>query len=249
MKDVDVPKATFGTRYGHYEFLVMPFGLTNASAAFMDSMNRVFRPYLDQFVVVFIDDILVYSRDEQEHEQHLKIVLQTLREKKLYAKLRKCDFWLKEVSFLGHIVSAEGIRVDPAKIEAMVNWKPPRSVIEMRSFFGLVGYYRRFVKGFSVIASPLTKLLRKGVKFEWTDKCQDSFEQLKEMLVEALALMQSTPGKEYTLYSDASRIGNGCVLIQDVKVVVYASRQLKPHEHNYPTHDLKLAAVVFALKI
>ena len=129
--------------------------------------------------MVFIDDILVYSRDEQEHEQHLKIVLQTLREKKLYVKLSKCDFWLKEISFLGHIVSAKGIRVDPVKIEAVVNWKPPGSVTEVRSFLGLAGYYRRFVKGFSVIASPLTKLLKKGVMFEWSDKCQNSFEQLK----------------------------------------------------------------------
>ena len=208
----------------------MPFGLTNAPAAFMDLMNRVFRPYLDQFVVVFIDEILVYSRDEQEHEQHLKIVLQTLREKNLYAKLSKCDFWLKEVSFLGYIVSAEGIRIDLAKIEVVVNWKPPRSVTEVRSFLGLAGYYRRFVKGFSIIASPLTQLLRKGVKFEWTDKCQDSFEQLKEMLVEALVLTQPTTGKEYTLYSDASGIGLGCVLMQDGKVVAYTSRQLKPHE-------------------
>ena len=166
VKEVDVPKTAFRTRYGHYEFLVMPFGLTNAPAAFMDLMNRVFRPYLDQFVVVFIDDILVYSKDEQEHEQHLKIVLQTLREKKLYAKLSKCDFWLKEVSFLVHIVSAEGIRVDPAKTEVVVNWKPPRSVTKVRSFLGLAGYYRRFVKGFSIIASPLTQLLRKGVKFK-----------------------------------------------------------------------------------
>ena len=131
---------------------------------------------------------MVYSRDEQEHEQHLKIVLQTLREKKLYAKLSKCDFWLKEVSLLGHIMYAEGIRVDPAKIEVVVNWKPPRSVTEVRSLLGLEGYYRRFVKGFSIIASPLTKLLMKRVKFEWTDKCQDSFEQLKEMLVEAPVL-------------------------------------------------------------
>ena len=125
VKDVDVPKTTFKTRYGHYEFLVMPFGLTNVPAAFMDMMNSLFRPYLDQFIVVFIDDILVYFRDEQEHEQHLKIVLQTLREKKLYAKLSKCDFWLNEVSFLGHIVFIEGIRVDPTKIEVVVNWKPP----------------------------------------------------------------------------------------------------------------------------
>ena len=146
-------------------------------------------------------------------------------------------------------MSTEGIRVDPAKIEVVVNWKPPRSVTEVRSFLGLAGYYRRFVKGFSVIASPLTKLLKKGVKFEWPNKCQNSFEQLKEMLVEALVLMQPTSGKEYTLYNDASGIGLGCVLMQDGKVVAYASRQLKPHEQNYPTHDLELVAVVFALKI
>ena len=249
VKEGDVPKTAFRTRYGHYEFLVMPFGLTNAPTAFMDLMNRVFRPYVDQFVVVFIDDILVYSKDAHEHEQRLKIVLETLREKKLYAKLSKCDFLLKEVSFLGHIVSAEGIRVDPAKIEAVVNWKSPQNVTEVRSFLGLAGYYRRFVRGFSVIASSLTKLLRKGIKFEWTDKCQNSFDQLKGMLVEAPVLTQPTSGKEYTLYSDASCIGLGCVLMQDGKVVAYASRQLKPHEQNYPTHDLELVAVVFALKI
>ena len=215
----------------------------------MDLMNRVFRPYVDQFVVVFINDILVYSKDVQEHEQHLRIVIETLRENKLYAKLRKCDFWLKKVSFLGHIVSIKGIRVDPIKIKAIVNWKPPQNVTEVRSFLGLAGYYRRFVKGFSVIASPLTKLLSKRVKFEWKDKCQNNFEQLKEMLVEAPVLTQPTSEKEYTLYSHASGIGLGCVLMQDGKVVAYAFRQLKPHEQNYPTHELELVAVVFALKI
>ena len=209
----------------------------------MDLMNRVFRPYVDKFVVVFIDDILVYSKDAQEHEQHLKIVLQMLREKKLHAKLNKCEVWLKEVSFLGYIVSAEGIRVDLTNIEAVVNWKPPRNVTKVRSFLGLVGYYIRFVKGFSIIASPLTNLLRKGIKFQWTDKCQNSFEQLKGMLVEAPVLTQPTSRKEYTLYSDASGIGLGRVLMQDGKVVAYASKKLKPHEQNYPTHDLELVAV------
>ena len=173
--------------------------------------------------MVFIDNILVYSKDAQEHERHLKIVLHTLREKKLYGKLSKCDFWLKEVSFLGHIVSEEGIRVDPTKIKTVVNWKPPQNVTKVRILLGLASYYRRFVRGFSIIASPLTKLLRKGIKFEWTDKCQNSFEQLKEMLVEAPVLKQPTLGKEYTLYSDASGIGLGCVLMQDGKVVAYAS--------------------------
>ena len=156
VKDVDAPKRTFKTRYGNYEFLVMPFGLTNAPSAFMELMNKVFPPYLDKFVVVFIDDILVYSKNEEDHEQHLRIVLQTLREKKLYAKLSKCDFWLREVFFLGHIVYAEGIKVDLTKIEAIVNWKPPRNVTKVRIFVGLTGYYRRFVNCFDVIASPLT---------------------------------------------------------------------------------------------
>ena len=185
VKDVDVPKTAFITRYGHYEFLVMSFGLTNALAAFMDLMNRVFHPYLDQFVVVFIDDIMVYSKDAQEHEQHLRIVLQILRKKKLFAKLSKCDFWLKEVPFLGHIVFAKGIRVDPVKIEAIMSWKPPRNVTKVRSFLGSAGYYRQFIKGFSVIAYTLTKLLPKSMKFAWDDKCQSSFEQLKKILVEA----------------------------------------------------------------
>ena len=149
--------------------------------------------------MVFIDDILVYFKDAQEHEQHFRIVLETLREKKLYAKLSKCDFWLKEVSFLGHIVSAEGIRIYPAKIEAVVNWKSPQNVTKVRSFLGLAGYYRRFVRGFSVISSSLTKLLRKGIKFEWTDKCQNSFEKLKGMLVEAPVLTQTYFGKRVYL--------------------------------------------------
>ena len=177
-------------------------------------------------------------------------MLQIPREKRLCAELSKCYFLLKEVSFPGHIVSTEGIRVDPTKkIKAIVSWKPPRNVTEVRSFLGLAGYYRWLVKGFSVITSSLTKLLRKWVKFVWDDKFQSSFDQLKKILVEAPVLTQPTSGREYALYSDASKIGLGCVLMQDGKIVAYAFRQMKFYEQNYPTHDLELAAVVFALKI
>ncbi|RVW79623.1 Transposon Ty3-I Gag-Pol polyprotein [Vitis vinifera] len=217
----DVPKTAFRTRYGHYEFLVMPFGLTNAPAAFMDLMNRVFKPYLDQFVVVFIDDMLVYSRSREEHEGHLSIVLQTLRDKQLYAKLKKCEFWLDRISFLGHVVSNDGISVDPGEVDAVANWRRPSTVTEIRSFLGLAGYYRRFIEGFSKIALPLTKLTQKGVKFEWSDDCECSFQELKNRLVSAPIL----------------------TIPSAWRVVAYASRQLKPYERNYPTHDLELAAV------
>ncbi|KAG8473004.1 hypothetical protein CXB51_034923 [Gossypium anomalum] len=249
VKESDVPKTAFRTRYGHYEFLVMPFELTNAPTVLMDLMNHIFRPYLDKFVVVFIDDILIYSKDETEHAEHLRIVLQTLRDKKLYAKFSKSEFWLREVGFLGHIISGDGIRVDPSKISAIVDWKPPKNVTKVRSFLGLAEYYRRFVNGFSIIAAPMTRLLRKNVKFEWTKECQQSFEELKKLLIEAPVLVQPESGKEFVVYSDASRNGLGCVLMQEGKVVAYASRQLKSHERNYPTHDLELAAIVFALKI
>ena len=249
VKEGDIHKTAFRTRYGHYEFVVMPFGLTNAPAAFMDLMNRVFQPYLDRFVVVFIDDILVYSETEAKHDEHLRTVLQVLREKELYAKFSKCEFWLREVTFLGHGFSTEGIKVDPRKIEAILEWKPPRSVSKIWSFLGLAGYYRRFVEGFSVMAAPLTKLIRKGVPFVWTEKQQKAFDRLKKVLTEAPVLIQPVSGKDFTVYSDASHVGLGCVLMQEGKVVAYASRQLKAHEVNYPTHDLELAAVIFALKI
>ncbi|KAK8987271.1 hypothetical protein V6N11_027027 [Hibiscus sabdariffa] len=249
VKDSNVAKTAICTRYGHYEFLVMTFGLTNAPAAFMDMMNRVLRPYLDQFVVVFIDDILIYSRSEAEHVEHLRIVLQTLRDHRLYAKLSKCEFWLKKITFLGHVVSAEGIQVDPGKIEAIVSWKQLKNVSEIRSFLDLAGYYRRFVEGFSIIAAPLTKLLKKDVPFVWIEAQQASFEKLKEALTQALVLVQLESGKDFAVYSDASHSRLGCVLMQEGRVIAYASRQLRPHELNYHTHDLELAIVVFALKI
>ena len=248
IRESDIPKTAFGTRYGHYEFLVMSFGLTNAPAAFMDLMNRVFRPYLDRFFIVFIDDILVYSRSELEHERHLGLVLQTLSQYQLYAKLDQCEFLLSRVGLLGHVVSADGIYVDSQKVEAVANWEQPTTVTEVRSFLGLEGYYRRFIKGFSNIAGQLHCLTRKGVKFEWTDRCEESFQTLKEKLTSAPVLTLPEGNERFEVYSDASHQGLGCVLMQHKRVVVYASRQLKKHELNYPTHDLELAAVIFALR-
>jgi hypothetical protein len=249
IREPDIAKTAFRSRYGHYEFVVMPFGLTNAPAAFMDLMNRVFRPYLDRFVIVFIDDILVYSKSEKLHAKHLRLILETLRSAQLFAKFSKCEFWLDRVGFLGHVISAGGVSVDPQKVEAVSNWGRPTSVTEIRSFLGLAGYYRRFVQDFSRIAAPLTRLTRKGVKFEWSEKCELSFQELKDRLTSAPVLALPDESGEYVIYCDASRQGLGGVLMQHGNVIAYASRQLKPHELNYPTHDLELAAVVFALKL
>ena len=205
VQESDVPKTAFGTRYGHYEFLVMSSGLTNAPAAFMDLMNQVFQPYLDRFVIVFIDDILVYSGSLEEHSEHLRIVLQTLRERQLYAKLSKCQFWLDRVAFLGHVISVEGVSVDPHKIEAVVNWKPPKKVSEVRSFLGLARYYKNFVEGLSKIAAPLTKLTRKDVKYDWVDAYQQSFKELKIRFTSTSVLALSNGRYGFVVYSDASR--------------------------------------------
>ena len=248
IKKDDVPKTAFHTRYGHCEFLVMPFGLTNAPAVFMNLMNRVFQPYLDQFVVVFIDDILIYSKSLEKHEQHLRVVLQTLRDHKLYVKLKKCEFWLESDAFLGHMISKDGILVDPKKVEAIVNWERPKDVREIRSFLGLAGYYRRFIEGFSKLSLPMTRLTRKGATFEWTTECEDSFQELKRRLTTASVLTLPSSAEEFVIYSDASRNGLGCVLMQNGKVIAYASRQLKPYEQNYLTHDLELATIIFTLK-
>jgi len=167
VKDEDMQKTAFMTRYGHYEYSVMPFGVTNAPSVFMEYMNRIFHAYLDRFVVVFIDDILIYSKSEEEHVDHLKIVLQVLKEKKLYARLSKCEFWLNEVSFLGHIIYGNGIAVDPSKVDAILQWETPKSVTEVRRFLGLAGYYRRFIEGFSKLSLLLTQLTCKGRAFLW----------------------------------------------------------------------------------
>nr|GFC12519.1 putative reverse transcriptase domain-containing protein [Tanacetum cinerariifolium] len=214
VKEQDIPKTAFRTRYGHYEFLVMPFGLTNAPVVFMDLMNCIFHEYLNKFVIVFIDDIFVYSKTKKEHKENLCIMLGTLRQKKLYVKFLKCEFWLGQVAFLGHIVSADGITMDPAKVEAITKWPRPKIVTEIRSFLGLAGYYRRFVEVFSSLALPLTKLMRKGEKFVWDEEREKSFEELKKILVSALILTLPSDSGGFQIYSDALKKGLGCVLMQ-----------------------------------
>jgi hypothetical protein len=249
IKPSDIPKTAFSTRYGLYEYLVMSFGLTNAPAYFMYLMNSVFMPELDKFVVVFIDDILIYSKTEEDHADHLRVVLQRLRDHRLYAKFSKCEFWLDNVKFLGHTISSEGISVDPTKVQEVMDWKPPTLVHQIRSFLGLAGYYHRFIPDFSKIAKPMTELLKKEIKFHWDDKCEEAFHTLRKLLTTAPVLAQPDCTKPFDIYCDASRIGLGCVLMQNNRVIAYASRALRNHEQNYPTHDLELAAVIHALKI
>jgi len=248
VKPKDVQKMAFRSRYGHYEYVVMPFGVTNAPPVIMDYMNRIFRPWLDKFVIVFIDDILIYSRTREDHADHLRVVLEVLREHQLYGKLFKCEFWLEEVQFLGHVILAKGIVVDPAKIETVLKLERPKIIIEVRSFLGLAGYYKRFVEGFSKKVNPLTQLTMKDQPFSWIEKCEECFEEMKRCLTTASVLVIPNTGKKFEVYCDASDLGLGCVLMQEGRPVAYASRQLKVHEKNYPTHDLELAAIVFALK-
>nr|GFC95818.1 putative reverse transcriptase domain-containing protein [Tanacetum cinerariifolium] len=177
-------------------------------------------PYLDKFVIVFIDDILIYSKDEKEHEEHLKAILELLKKEELYAKFCKCEFWIPKVQFLGHEIDSQGIHVDPAKIESVKDWESPKSPTEIRQFLGLAGYYRRFIEGLLKITKTMTKLTQKKIKFD----------------------------EDFIVYCDASNKGLGTVLMQREKVISYASRQLKIQEKNYATHDLELGAVVFTLK-
>ncbi|GKA90951.1 putative reverse transcriptase domain-containing protein [Tanacetum coccineum] len=218
VREDDIPKTAFRTRYGHYEFQVMPFGLTNAPAVFMDLMNRVCKPYLDKFVIVFIDDILIYSRDEKEHKEHLKTILELLKKEEL------------------------SIHVDPAKIEAVKNWASPTTPSEIHQFLGLAGYYRRFIKGFSKIAKPMTELTQKDRMFDWGEEQETAFQVLKQKLCAAPILALPEGSDDFMVYYDASIKGLGVVLMQRMKVIVYASRQLKTHEKNYTSHDLELGA-------
>ncbi|GJR24254.1 putative reverse transcriptase domain-containing protein [Tanacetum coccineum] len=217
----DIPKTAFKTRYGHYEFQVMPFGLTNAPTVFSDLMNRVCKPYVDKFVIVFTNDILIYSKSKQEHEEHLKLILELLKKEELYVKFSKCEFWIPKVQFLGHVIDSQGIHVDPAKIESIKDWASPKTTMEIRQFLGLASYYRRFIEGFSKIAKPMTKLTQKSMKFKCRDKEEAAFQLLKQKLYSApiLALPEGT--KNFMVYYDASHKG----LVQSLNTQAKAMKE------------------------
>ncbi|GJY14210.1 putative reverse transcriptase domain-containing protein [Tanacetum coccineum] len=246
----DIPKTAFRTRYGHYEFQVMPFGLTNALAIFMDLMNRVYKPYLDRFTIVFIDDILIYSKSIKEHEGHLKLILGLLKKEELYAKFSKCEFWLSKVQFLCHVIDSEGIHVDPAKIESIKDWASPKTPTEIRQFLGSGRLTTETLSECSwKIARAYERLTQKSMKFDWGEKAEAAFQLLKQKLCSAPILALPEGSENFVVYCDASHKGLGAVLMQKEKVIAYASHQLKVHEKNYTTHDLELGAVVFALKM
>lgn len=241
------PRQHSGPHYDHYEFQVMPFGLTNSPSIFMDLMNQVCKPYLDKFVIVFIGDTLIYSKSEEEHKQHLATILKLLKDEQLYAKFSKCEFWIREVQFLGHVIDSKGLHVDPAKIEAIEKWATLVNATEMHQFLGLASYCRRFIEGFSKIAKSLTTLTKKDNKYEWGKNEEEAFQILKQKLCSALILALPDGMEDFVVYFDASYQGLGVVLMQRSKVITYVSRQLKTYEEKYTTHDIELVAVVFAL--
>jgi hypothetical protein len=199
--------------------------------------------------LVFINDILIYSKNKEEHVEHLRLVLQVLRENQLYTNFSKCDFFQKQVHYLGHVISKEGVAVDPDKIKSIMEWPTPKDVSNIRSFKGLAEYYRRFIKGFSKIGCPITTLQKKGIKFIWTSKCEERFQELKYLLTHAPMLKITNPDNDFLVCTDACKERLGGVLMQEGHVICYTSRKLNEHEINYVTHDLELASIVHALKM
>jgi hypothetical protein len=249
IKEGDEEKTACLTRYGSYEFMVMPFGLNNAPATFCTLMNDIFRKWLDDFVVVYIDDILIYSSSLEEHAEHLRKVFQRLRESKLYTKLDKCEFGVTEVDFLEHRITQEGLMMDDHKVKEILDWELPKSVPTLRSFLGLASYYRKFIKNFAKITAPLTNLLKKSaVTYEWEEAYDEAFETLKGILVKAPVLKFPDFDKEFEIHSDASDFAIGGVLVQDGRPVAFESKKLSRTERRWPTHEKEMWAVKHCLK-
>ncbi|KAL1191707.1 putative mitochondrial protein [Cardamine amara subsp. amara] len=248
MKEGDEWKTAFKTKHGLYEWLVMPFGLTNAPSTFMRLMNHVLRSFLGIFVVVYFDDILVYSKNLEEHVNHLEAVLMVLRKDELYANLKKCTFCTDNLVFLDFVISADGIKVDEEKVRAVREWPSPKTVGEVRSFHGLAGFYRRFVKNFSTIAATLTEVIKKNVGFKWEKAQEEAFQALKDKLTNAPLLSLPNFLKTFEIECDASGVGIGAVLMQEKKPIAYFSEKLGGATLNYPTYDKELYALVRALQ-
>ena len=260
MQEKDIQKTAFNTRYGKYEFLVMPFGLTNAPATFQRLMNQILRPYIDKFVLVYLDDILVYSNSAEEHVEHLRLVFEALRKQKLYANPKKCVFNQPTVEFCGHMVGQGVIKVLDSKVKAIKEWPQPQNVQEVRQFYGLVNYYRRFIRNFSIIAAPLSNLFksenndkRKRRPIVWGTNHQLAFQRLKEAITTAPVLVQPNSSKPYTIETDSSDFGNGMALYQEgddgkMHPVAFDGRKLRGAELNYPTHEKELLAIKEALR-
>ena len=248
----DVPKTAFRTRYGHFEFKVLPFGLTNAPATFMHLMHQAFRPLLDESVLVFLDDILIYSKTLADHKRHVRQVLDILRREKLYAKASKCDFFKSQVEFLGHIVGADGVRMMEDKVKAVQEWPTPTKVGHVRSFLGTAGYYRKFIKDFSKIAAPLSELTHDNVPFTWGEPQDSAFKTLKAAMQQDPVLILPDPKLPFVVHTDASGYALGAVLMQDqgkgMQPIAYLSKKMQPAETRYPTHEQELLAIICALK-
>jgi hypothetical protein len=248
----DIHKTAFRTRYGHYEFCVLPFGLTNAPSIFMQMMQQILSPYLDEFVIAFLDDILIYSKNEEEHLKHVTQVLDLLRKHKLYAKESKCEFFKSEIGFLGHRFTADGVKMDQEKVQAVIDWPVPKNVKEILSFLGTAGYYRRFVKDFSRISAPISELVKKDVPYVWSEEQQHAFESLKTALISAPILVSPDPTKPYVVTTDASGFAVGAVLQQDqgngLQPIAFMSKKMLPAEVNYPIRDQEMLSIICALK-
>ncbi len=245
----DEEKTTCRTRYGSYEFLMTPFGLTNAPATFCTLMNDIFQEWLDDFVVVYIDDILIYSGSLKEHAEHLRKVFQKLKENKLYAKLEKCEFGVTEVDFLVHRITQEGLKMDDHKVKAIMDWEPPKLVPALRSFLGLASYYCKFIKTFAKIVAPLTNLLKKfTVTYEWEGACNEAFETLKGILVKAPVLKLLDFDRDFENHSNASDFAIGGVLVQKGRPMAFESKKLSEMERRWPTHEKEMWAVIHCLK-
>jgi hypothetical protein len=243
----DVEKTAFRTHHGHFEFLVMPFGLTNAPATFQALMNLVLQPFLRRCVLVFFDDILVYSSSWTEHLQHLRTILTVPRSHRLQVKESKCSFATETVSYLGHVISANGVAMDSTKVEVVSSWPVPTSARALRGFLGLAGYYRRFIKDFGAIAAPLTQLLKRNA-FLWSDEATAAFEALKKALTEAPVLHLPDFNQEFVVDCDASGSGFGAVLHQRGGPIAYFSRQLAPRHLNLAAYERELIGLVQAVR-